>query len=45
MPIIGGLAVQNMAYVLEGAIPAALLAVLADVMLAQLEAAVTVAES
>ncbi len=45
VPIIGGLAVQNMAYVLEGAIPAALLAVLADAMLAQAEAAVTVAET
>ncbi len=42
VPIIGGLAVQNMAYVLEGAIPAALLAVLADATLAQVEAAVTV---
>lgn len=45
VPIIGGLAVQNMAYVLEGAIPAALLAVLADAALAQVEAAVTVAEA
>jgi osmoprotectant transport system permease protein len=44
VPIIGGLAVQNMAYVLEGAIPAALLAVLADATLAQVEAAVTVPE-
>ncbi|MBN2821950.1 MAG: ABC transporter permease [Coriobacteriia bacterium] len=44
VPIIGGLAVQNMAYVLEGAIPAALLAVLADSILAQVESAVTVAE-
>ncbi len=45
VPIIGGLAVQNMAYVLEGAIPAALLAVLADAALAQVEAAVTVQEA
>lgn len=45
VPIIGGLAVQNMAYVLEGAVPAALLAVLADAVLAQVEAAVTVAEA
>lgn len=45
VPIIGGLAVQNMAYVLEGAIPAALLAVLADAALAQVEAAVTVPEA
>lgn len=37
VPIIGGLAVGNMAYVLEGAIPAALLAVLADASLATLE--------
>ena len=42
VPIIGGLAVQNMAYVVEGAIPAALLAVLADAVLAQVERAVTV---
>lgn len=42
VPIIGGLAVQNMAYVVEGAIPAALLAVLADVTLAQVERAVAV---
>lgn len=45
VPIIGGLAVQNMAYVLEGAIPAAMLAVLADALLAQVEAAVTVGEA
>lgn len=45
VPIIGGLAVQNMAYVLEGAIPAALLAVLADAALAQVEVAVTVPEA
>jgi osmoprotectant transport system permease protein len=45
VPIIGGLAVQNMAYVLEGAIPAAMLAVLADAVLGQIEAAVTVADS
>lgn len=37
VPIIGGLAVQNMAYVLQGAIPAALLAVLADALLARVE--------
>jgi osmoprotectant transport system permease protein len=37
VPIIGGLSVQNMAYVLEGAIPAALLAVLADALLARVE--------
>lgn len=43
VPIIGGLAVQNMAYVLEGAVPAALLAILADAMLARLERAVSVA--
>jgi len=42
VPIIGGLSVQNMAYVVEGAIPAALLAVLADVTLAQVERAVAV---
>lgn len=42
VPIIGGLAVQNMAYVVEGAIPAALLAVLADVILAQVERAAAV---
>jgi len=41
VPIIGGLAVQNMAYVLEGAVTAALLAVLADVTLARLEHALT----
>lgn len=43
VPIIGGLAVQNMAYVLEGAIPAALLAVLADLLLGQLERSTAVA--
>lgn len=42
VPIIGGLAVQNMAYVLEGAIPAALLAVLADALLARVEHALDV---
>lgn len=44
VPIIGGLAVQNMAYVLEGAIPAAALAALADAMLARVEHAFTVAD-
>jgi len=42
VPIIGGLAVQNMAYVIEGALPAALLAILADTALAQLEASLSV---
>lgn len=37
VPIIGGLAVRNMAYVLEGAVPAALLAVLADALLGRVE--------
>lgn len=41
VPIIGGLAVRNMAYVLEGAIPAAALAVLADALLARIEHAFT----
>lgn len=45
VPIIGGLAVQNMAYVLEGALPAALLAILVDAALGQLEGAVSVAEA
>lgn len=36
-PIVGGINVQNMAYVLEGAVAAALLAVLADAVLAQVE--------
>jgi osmoprotectant transport system permease protein len=40
VPIIGGLVQQNMAYVLEGAIPAATLAVLADVLLGGFELAV-----
>jgi ABC-type proline/glycine betaine transport systems, permease component len=43
VPIIGGLAVQNMAYVLQGAVPAALLAVLADALLAQAEEGLSVA--
>jgi osmoprotectant transport system permease protein len=42
VPIIGGLAVQNMAYVLEGAVPAALLAVLADALLARVEHALAI---
>jgi osmoprotectant transport system permease protein len=42
VPIIGGLAVQNMAYVLEGAVAAALLAVLADATLGRLEHALGV---
>jgi len=42
VPIIGGLAVQNMAYVLQGAVPAALLAVIADALLARVEHALTV---
>ncbi len=42
IPIIGGLVgTQNVAYVLEGAIPAAILAVLADGLLGVIEAAVT----
>lgn len=40
-PIIGGIQVQNPAYVLEGALTAALLAVIADLALAQTEHAVT----
>lgn len=36
-PIIGGIQVQNMAYVFEGAVTAALLAVLADALLAAAE--------
>jgi osmoprotectant transport system permease protein len=45
VPIIGGLVgSQNVAYVLEGAIPAAILAILADSFFGQLEAAVTPAE-
>ena len=39
-PIIVGLVTQNMAYVLEGAIPAALLAVVADAALASIEKSV-----
>ena len=42
VPIIGGLAVQNLAYVVEGALAAALLAVLADAALGQIEHLVTV---
>jgi len=42
VPIIGGLAVQNMAYVIEGALPAAMLAVLADALIGRIERAVTV---
>lgn len=41
VPIIAGLAVQNMAYVLEGAVPAAMLAVLADAALSRLEHGLT----
>lgn len=41
VPIIGGLAVQNMAYVVEGALTAALLAVLADAALARIEHSLT----
>jgi osmoprotectant transport system permease protein len=37
VPIIGGLATRNMAYVVEGALPAAVLAVLIDVLLGQVE--------
>jgi osmoprotectant transport system permease protein len=45
VPIIGGLVgTQNVAYVLEGAIPAAILAILADALLGQVEAAVTPGE-
>jgi osmoprotectant transport system permease protein len=44
VPIIGGLAVQNMAYVLQGAIPAALLAVLADAVLGVAERTLSVPE-
>lgn len=40
-PIIGGINVQNMAWVLQGAVVAALLAVLVDAALAQVESAVT----
>lgn len=40
-PIIGGIQVQNLAYVFEGAIAAAVLAVLADAALAQAENALT----
>ncbi len=47
VPIIGGLATRNMAYVVEGALPAAMLAVLVDALLAQVERgfAVPLAES
>jgi len=44
VPIIGGLAVQNLAYVVEGALAAALLAVLADAALGQVEQLVSVPE-
>ncbi len=40
-PIIGGIQVQNLAYVLEGALVAALLAILADMTLARAEELVT----
>lgn len=40
-PIVGGLLVQNSAYITEGALAAALLAVLLDAILAQVERAVT----
>jgi osmoprotectant transport system permease protein len=40
-PILSGINILNMAWVLEGAVAAALLAVLADVVLAQVEAAFT----
>jgi len=40
-PIIGGINVQNMAWVLQGAVVAALLAVLVDAALAEVESAVT----
>jgi osmoprotectant transport system permease protein len=40
-PIIGGINTQNMAYVLQGAVTAALLAVLADALMARVEEAVT----
>jgi osmoprotectant transport system permease protein len=40
-PIIGGINTENMAFVLEGAVAAALLAVLVDAVLSQVEAAVT----
>lgn len=39
-PIIAGLIQENMAYIIEGAVPAALLAVLTDQLLANVEAAV-----
>lgn len=45
VPIIAGLAVQNMAYVLEGAVPAAMLAVLADAALARIEHGLTYART
>lgn len=40
-PIIGGINVQNLAYVFQGAVTAALLAVLADAVLGRVEDAVT----
>jgi len=45
VPIIGGLAVQNLAYVVEGALAAAALAVLADAVLGQVERMVSVPEA
>lgn len=42
VPIIGGLATRNMAYVVEGALPAALLAVLIDAFIGQVERGLTV---
>ncbi len=39
-PIIGGLVRQNLAYVVQGAVPAALLAIIADAALANVEAGV-----
>ena len=45
VPIIGGLAVQNLAYVVEGALAAAALAVLADGVLGQVERMVSVPEA
>lgn len=44
-PIIGGINVQNMAWVLQGAVVAAVLAVLADAALAQLETALAPPEA
>ena len=36
-PIIGGLVQNNIAFIIEGAVPAAMLAVLADQLLANIE--------